>query len=93
MSQIQRVTAGRLIHPIKALCIFNGNMQLVPQLFKRFIRRQVQTIEAFRKKTDKRGITLNITYNISSCYADILPLGGVNNYHINIIKLEQIRSL
>lgn len=79
MSKIQRVTAERLIHPIKALCIFNGNMQLVPQLFKRFIRRQVQTIEAFKKKTDKRGITFNITYNISSCYVDNLPLGGVNN--------------
>lgn len=63
MSKIQRVTADTLIHPIKALCIFNGNMQLVPQLLKGFIRRQVQAIEAFRKKTDTRGVTLNITYN------------------------------
>lgn len=76
MSKIQRVAADRLIHPIEALCIFNGNMQLVPQLLKRFIRRQVQAIEAFRRKTDKRGTTLNITYNISSCYVGILPLGG-----------------
>lgn len=87
MSKIQRVAADRLIHPIKALCIFNGDMQLVPQLLKRFIRRQVQTIEAFGKKRDKRGITFNTAY--ISCYVDILPLGGVNNHHINIVKLEQ----
>lgn len=63
MSKIKRIISERLIHPIKALCILNGNMQFLPQLLERLIRWQVQAIEAFKKKSmDKRGITIQIKY-------------------------------
>lgn len=54
MSKIQRIKAGGLIHSIEALCILDGDMQFLPQLLERFIRRQVQTIEAFRNEKDIR---------------------------------------
>lgn len=63
MSKIKRIISERLIHPIKALCILNGNMQFLPQLLERLIRWQVQAIEAFKKKSmDKRGITIQTKY-------------------------------
>lgn len=39
-------TAEALIHPVKALCILNGNVKFLPQFLKRFIGRQVQSIKA-----------------------------------------------
>lgn len=39
------LTAGVLIHPVEALCILDGDVEFLPQLFKRLIRRQVQPIE------------------------------------------------
>lgn len=50
-------TPPTLIHPVKALCILNGDVQFLPQLLKRLIGREIQPVEAEEKETIKVEIT------------------------------------
>lgn len=52
-NQYSSVTAQALINPVEALCILDGDVKFLPQLLKRLIRRQVQSIEALRGEREK----------------------------------------
>lgn len=61
-----------LIHPIEALCILNGNVKFLPQFLKRFIWRQVQSIEALEGESKDKEHTKGKHWSHSSTNRDHL---------------------
>lgn len=65
-----------LIHPIKALRIFNGDGELLPQFLERFIRRKVQPVEALQKGSETKVLLSLIHCSIWKYLSNICKINA-----------------